>query len=129
MPQRGPEQRWKPHVVKGFTPVSDFFLERYSSLNPAITALEAMLIIHLVSFKWDESAPYPGFPTLAKRMGLGAPAVRRHARNLEDKGYLKRIPREGDTNLFDLTPLFLKVEKERVRLEAAKAAKGRRRMA
>ncbi len=37
------------------------FLEHYAGLYPAITSAEAMLIIHLLSFKWDEKPPFPGF--------------------------------------------------------------------
>jgi DNA-binding IclR family transcriptional regulator len=65
-----------------------------------------MFILHLMSFKWSEQAPYPSYKTLAKRMGVTDKMVRRYAAGLEDKGYLKREGWIGSTNTFDLTPLF-----------------------
>ncbi|AIE85496.1 AsnC family transcriptional regulator [Fimbriimonas ginsengisoli Gsoil 348] len=69
-----------------------------------------MLIVHLMQHKWDAKAPYPGFETLAKRMGMTSTAVRNHARSLEKKGYLKREPRVSQTNRFHLDGLFRKLE-------------------
>jgi|SRR5229473_2038755 hypothetical protein len=45
-----------------------------------------MFILHLMSFKWSEQAPYPSYKTLAKRMGVTDKMVRRYAAGLEDKG-------------------------------------------
>jgi DNA-binding MarR family transcriptional regulator len=95
---------------KGWTPVCDYFLDSYSKLNPKISNLEALLIIHLIRHKWDAEAPFPGFKTLSKRMGITATSARNHARSLEHKGYLKRLKRVGTTNKFDLTPLFRALE-------------------
>jgi DNA-binding transcriptional MocR family regulator len=59
-----------------------------------------------MEFKWDSNDPYPSYKVLAQRMGVSDKLVRRHAQSLEIKGYLRRKQRIGDTNLFDLTPLF-----------------------
>ena len=105
-------RRWTPDlIVEGFTPVSDMFLEHYSELG--LTSTEAMLIIQLMKHKWDKEHPYPSFGTLARRMGMTPTSVRNHARNLEKKGCLRRIHRQGSTNQFDLTPLFHKLEQLR----------------
>jgi hypothetical protein len=118
--QREVSSRWTPALTKGgWTPVSDFFLESYTKLEPPITNSEALLIIHLMRYKWDTTPPFPGFKTLANRMGISTTAVRNHARSLEKKGYLFREKRVGTTNLFDLTPLFLSLEK----LQAYEAGK------
>lgn len=90
----------------GFVAVPIRFLETYSQLQPHITSGEALFIIQLMSFKWDESAPFPGYNLIAKRMGLSDKAVRRFAASLESKKYLKRFTRQGTTNIFDLSPLF-----------------------
>jgi DNA-binding MarR family transcriptional regulator len=107
------ERRWTPTLIRagGFTPVSIFFLENYSRLPSPLNHAEAMLVIHLMRHKFDNEAPYPGFTSLAKRMGVTPTAVRGYARSLEKKGYLKREARTSKTNLFRLEPLFVALEK------------------
>jgi hypothetical protein len=81
-------------------------------MKPPLTTPEAMLVIQLMSFKWDDQMPWPAFKTLAKRMGISATAVRNHARSLDTrKKYLVRHKRVGQPNLFDLAPLFAALEK------------------
>ncbi|MCB9949857.1 MAG: helix-turn-helix domain-containing protein [Planctomycetaceae bacterium] len=102
-------RRWTAKLAaKGFTPVCDYFLENYDRLN--LTNTEAMVIIHLMSYKWDSSKPFPSIGRLASRMGIGETAVRGHIRRIEQKGCLVRNFRTGNTNEFDLTPLFEKLE-------------------
>lgn len=104
--------RWTPSLTKGgWTPVSDFYLEHYAKLDPGMTNAEAMLVIHLIRHKWDAEMPFPGFTSLAARMGISPTAARAHARSLEKKGYLVRQMRVGTTNKFDLRPLFAALEK------------------
>ncbi len=93
-------------MKEGWTPVSESFLRLYGGMHPPISAGEAMFIIQLLSFKWDRSMPRPGLRTLAQRMGVSDTQVRSYARSLEKNGYLKRILRVGQTNRFDLGPLF-----------------------
>jgi hypothetical protein len=96
-------------------------------MTPPLTTPEAMLVIHLMSFKWDDAMPWPAFKTLAKRMGISATAVRNHARSLETrKKYLVRHKRVGQPNLFDLTPLFTALEKVQAAEEQRKAAEQKR---
>lgn len=126
--KRDVAKRWTAKLAKGgFTPVVTVFLEHYARMNPPLTTPEAMLVIHLMSFKWDESMPWPAFKTLAKRMGISATAVRNHARNLETrKNYLVRHKRVGQPNQFDLTPLFTALEKVQAAGEQQKAAEQKR---
>lgn len=120
--KRDVAKRWTEKLAKGgFTPVVQAFLEHYASLSPPITTPEAVFIIHLMSFKWDEKMPWPAFKTLAKRMGISTTAVRNHARSLDTgKKYLVRHPRVGKPNLFDLRPLFAALEKAQAASEARK---------
>jgi DNA-binding MarR family transcriptional regulator len=106
-------RRWTPALMKaaGFTPVSIFFLENYSALPKPLSHAEALLVIQLMRHKFDREAPYPGFTTLARRMGVTPTAVRGYARSLENKGYLKREMRTSLTNKFHLEPLFEALEK------------------
>ena len=104
--------RWKyPDILKpGYLVVPTVFLRNYSRLKPhRLTHAEAVLVLHLMEFKWDSSAPFPSYDTLAKRMGISTKTVRRHAHNLEAKGFLKRVIRAGNTNRFELAPLFDKL--------------------
>jgi hypothetical protein len=106
-------KRWTPILnQKGWTPVSNYFLMNYHRLKPyRLTHGEAMLVIHLMYFKRDEKPPYPGFPRLARYMGISAQAARNLARSLSRKGYLHRELRRGETNRFFLGPLFQALEK------------------
>ena len=125
--------RWTPSLVApGWTVVPDFFLSNYHRLVPPLTNLEALLVIHLIRYKWDDRAPRPAYKTLAKSMGLTDAAVRAHARKLEQKGYLQRRVQVGAPNLFFLEPLFTaletlqkKVEREKDKEAEEKAEKER----
>lgn len=111
-PDRTVAARWTPMLAgEGFTPVSDFFLKNYHRLPKPLRPTEAMLVIHLMSFKWDKAAPFPGFKRLAEYMGITPAGVRTHARTLEKKGYLKREMQVGTTNKFHLDGLFKALEK------------------
>lgn len=117
----GIDKRWTPELIRarGFTPISNYFLESYSALDPALSAREAMFIVHLLSFKWDEGSPFPSFGRLADLMGISVSAARAYARSIERKGYLKRQERRATTSLFLLDPLFKALE---LRLKTPKAA-------
>jgi DNA replication protein len=102
--------RWTPTVAElGWTPVSDYFLTNYHRLK--ITHIEAMLVVHLMSFKWDAAAPFPSLNRLAKCMGITPTSVRTHLRKLELKGFLYRQSRVGTTNRFFLNGLFEALER------------------
>ena len=60
-------KRWTPKLAEAkFTPIPKAFLDYYGDLYPKITSAEAIFIVHLLSFKWDERLPFPGFKTIAK---------------------------------------------------------------
>jgi len=92
---------------EGWVGVPDAFLRLYAHLKPyALTAGEAMFVLELMTYKWSEDAPFPSYKSLATKMGVTDKMARRYAANLEAKGYLRRQPRIGSTNTFDLNPLF-----------------------
>lgn len=102
-------KRWKHEEFfkKGYVPLPVLFLHHYAELKPfPLTSGEALFVLHLMEFKWDEENPFPGYKTLAKRMGISPKMARRHAQSLEQKHYLNRVIRVSQTNRFDLTPLF-----------------------
>src|SRR6266436_7874538 len=95
-------KKWAAELESdGHVQISTFFLENYHRLNPySLTHGEAMFIVHLMQHKWGEAAPYPGYKTIAKRMGVSDKTARRLARSLEEKKYLVREIREANTNRF-----------------------------
>jgi DNA-binding MarR family transcriptional regulator len=123
-------KRWKHHELfaKGFVAVPTLFLHHYAHLKPyALTSGQALFVLHLMEFKWDSDAPFPGYATIAQRMGISDKMARRHAQSLELKKYLRREIRQGQTNRFDLTPLFdalmKAVEEEKQKPTPAKIAR------
>ena len=102
--------RWgSQHLFEdGFVGVPAAFLKYYALLN--ISSGEAMFVLHLMSFKWNEKAPFPSYKTLAQRMGITSEMARRHAKSLEEKQFLRRMKRTGRSNEFDLMPLTAALE-------------------
>jgi DNA-binding MarR family transcriptional regulator len=115
---------WTPILARTrFVPVVRGFLENYSSLKPfPLTHGEAMFVIHLMQFKWDEAAPFPGYRRLARLMGVTDKMARRYAQSLEQKGYLVRVARRASTNRFDLAKLFIALE-SKIASDAARVPK------
>jgi DNA-binding MarR family transcriptional regulator len=101
-------KKWAAELESdGHVQISTFFLENYHRLKPySLTHGEAMFIVHLMQHKWSEAAPYPGYKTIAKRMGVSDKTARRLAKSLEDKKYLIREVRQANTNRFHLTQLM-----------------------
>ncbi|MFY0562630.1 helix-turn-helix domain-containing protein [Archangium lansingense] len=114
------EERSTPLIAqRGFTPISSAFLSYYAQLN--ITVGEAMLLIHLMSFKWTRDAPFPAISRLAKLMGCSERNIRKLCASLESVGYLKRVGRSGTSNQFDLSGLYAKLE-DMINVERASAS-------
>lgn len=110
-------QRWsKEFEGDGFVPVIHYFLDNYSQLKPyPLTHNEAMFVIHLIRYKWDEKEPYPAYKTIAKQMGISDKSARRYAKSLEEKNFLGRTIRKNDTNKFNLEPLIKALENDKKR--------------
>lgn len=118
-PAWGIEKRLTPALSKSYTPVPSIFLDHYRELK--VTPTEAMVVVHLLSYKWTPKHPFPRLSVIADKMGLTPTTVRSYLRSLEDKKLLKRIYRSGQSNEFDLSPLFAKLE-EILKNEASKKA-------
>ena len=101
--------RWKhPDLLAdGFVGVPVLFLKHYAHLKPfSLTQSEAMFVVQLMAFKWDAAAPFPGYKRLAGRMGISVKRARQIGQSLSTKKLLRRKVRVGNTNIFDLSPLF-----------------------
>ena len=101
-------KKWAAELeTDGHVQISTFFLENYHRLKPyPLTHGEAMFVVHLMQHKCGQEAPYPGYKTIAKRMGVSDKTARRLAKSLEDKKYLVREVRHANTNRFHLTKLM-----------------------
>lgn len=102
--------RWGGHdclAEEGFVPVVFPFLKFGAHLKPyGLRPAEALFVLQLMLHKRDEKAPFPGYKTIARRMGISVKYARKIAADLEQKGLMHRVVRVGTTNRFDLTPLF-----------------------
>jgi DNA replication protein len=105
IPSRSLAVRWGSQLLfeEGFVGVPAAFLRFYTQLG--LSNSEVMFVLQLMSFKWNESAPFPSYKTVAQRMGITTEMARRHAKSLEGKGLLIRVKRTGQSNAFDLRPL------------------------
>lgn len=124
---RAVSARWSTAIVnRGWVPVANNFLDNYSALG--ISSREAMLVIHLISYKWGTDAPWPRYDVLAARMGVTSKQVQRLVRALEVKGFLRRERLAGKANRYDLRPLFAAIEAhvEAAEEKAARPARARR---
>jgi hypothetical protein len=106
---RSATERWGGNQIlfsDGFLIVPTKFLRRYASLNPPLTAGEALFALQLMTFKWERAAPFPSYRSIAKAMGVTDKMARRYAQRLQKKGYLIRQFQNRAPNKFDLTGLF-----------------------
>lgn len=108
-------KRWTPALGQQFCAVSSYFLAHYHRLGVdgqrGLNSTEAMLIIQLVDFKWDEKMPFPTVGLLAQRLGVSTRHVRETFKALEGRGFVRRVPgARGGANRYDLTGLFAALE-------------------
>ena len=103
-------ERWSATVVAGgWAAVPRLFMDSYADLN--ISPTEAMLLLHIMSFKWDNRMPFPSVKKLRTRLGRSDSQVRALLRSLETKGFIRRNTRIGRSNEFDVEPLILALER------------------
>lgn len=97
-------RRWKHSFLfaGGWLPVPQQFLQLTATLRPKISRNRALLLLHLMSFKWADRSPFVKYETLAKRLGVSAKQVARDAQALERDGYLVIEMRRGRSNTFHL---------------------------
>lgn len=88
----------------GFTTIPNTLIKSQARLG--ITDPEMVVLVALVSFKWNRQMPYPSVATLSSFTGKTTGAVRNNLRNLEKKGLIRRVFRESQTNKYDLSPLI-----------------------
>jgi DNA-binding FadR family transcriptional regulator len=92
-----------------------------------LTSLEAMVIVQIVSHKWDERAPFPALGTIAERLSVSRRTIRGALERLEDFGYVRReFSSTGGTNRYHFDGLVRALEsliaEDARKLAAAEAA-------
>jgi len=106
-------QIWGEILDEGFTSVPNILLRYRTRLG--LKPKHIMLIIDIMSHKWDSESPFPSYSTLAHRSGIDERSVKRITQDLEELGLLIKTPRFDDetgaqvTTVFDFRPLVQKL--------------------
>lgn len=102
-----------------YTQVPNALLIHQAHLD--ISNVELVVLVHLLSFKFDSRDPYPSREKIANRMKIEPDSLTRIVRGLKKKGYLNTKRRFNSSNVYDLSPLvdklqvFDKLDNKRVR--------------
>ncbi|MEW6281617.1 MAG: helix-turn-helix domain-containing protein, partial [Candidatus Eremiobacterota bacterium] len=105
---------WSPGcVTRGFTPVANAFLDHYHKLG--LKPSQVLLIIHLIRSKGHRKYASSSVPRLARCLQVNERTIRALVKDLCEKGVLHKIerrtaPNYSRTNLWDLSPLFARLE-------------------
>lgn len=116
LPSSKKPSRWPEKLANRFSTVSSYFLENYHRLGTqsgsrGLSSTEAMLVIHILDFKWDSRLPFPTVGTLARRLGVSSRHVRDTIKTLEERGYICRIPKaRGGANQYNMQGLYAALE-------------------
>lgn len=106
-------QIWGEILDEGFTSVPNILLRYRSQIG--LKPKHIMLIIDIMSFKWDKDSPFPSYSTLSLRAGVEERSIKRITQDLEELGLLVKTPRFDDetgaqvTTVFDFRPLVQKL--------------------
>lgn len=109
-------QIWGEILDEGFTSVPNILLRYRSKIG--LKPKHIMLIIDIMSYKWDASYPFPSYSTLSQRSGVEERSVKRITQDLEELGLLVKTPRFDSetraqvTTVFDFRPLIKKLIEE-----------------
>lgn len=105
------EEKWgKTVIATGYTVLPTIVLRYQQRLK--LKPLEINILMHLLSYWWQkENLPHPGKNALALAVGVVPSTVRRCLKRLDEKGYVKRIPRHTSrrgsrTNEYDFSGLI-----------------------
>ena len=109
-------QIWGEILDEGFTSVPNILLRYRSRIG--LKPKHVMLIIDIMSYKWDSKYPFPSYSTLAQRSGIEERSVKRITQDLEELRLLVKSPRFDEetgaqvTTVFDFRPLVQKLIEE-----------------
>jgi len=109
-------QIWGEILDEGFTSVPNILLRYRSKIG--LKPKHIMLIIDIMSYKWDAGYPFPSYSTLSQRSGIEERSVKRITQDLEEFGLLVKTPRFDNetgaqtTTVFDFRPLVTRLIEE-----------------
>ena len=109
-------QIWGEILDEGFTSVPNILLRYRSRIG--LKPKHIMLIIDIMSYKWDAGYPFPSYSALSQRSGVEERSVKRITQDLEELGLLVKTPRFDSetgaqvTTVFDFRPLVKKLIEE-----------------
>ena len=121
-------QIWGEILDEGFTSVPNILLRYRSQIG--LKPKHIMLIIDIMSFKWDKDSPFPSYSTLSQRAGVEERSIKRITQDLEELGLLVKTPRFDDetgaqvTTVFDFRPLVQQLIDEMNRAQAGNNEEG-----
>lgn len=121
------ERKWGVEVMaQNYCMVPSLLLRAQRRLG--LSAQQLALIVQLCDFWWyDDQLPWPKKETLAERLSLSEKQIQRIVRDLEKRGYLRRVKRttrHGQTsNGYDLSGLARRLRELAPEFAQAKAAK------
>lgn len=99
------EDKWSPEVAaKGFVSLPNCLV--FCQDKMGIDTAEFKTLAYLIACKFDTADPWPGVKSIARGSGSNPSTIRKHLRDLENKGLLKRIYRIGYTSEYSLAPLI-----------------------
>ena len=75
-------QIWGEILDEGFTSVPNILLRYRSRIG--LKPKHVMLIVDIMSYKWDSKYPFPSYSTLAQRSGIEERSVKRITQDLEE---------------------------------------------
>jgi hypothetical protein len=106
--------KWGADIIgHGFTAVPDVMLAHMGELG--LTPTEFVVLLQLMRHWWMPGHwPFPSKRTIARAMGVSDKNIQKVIGRLEARGLLKRIARKraadgNDSNVYDLSPLILKL--------------------
>jgi len=85
--------KWKEAAVAGFQAVPDVLLRFQSRLG--LDAADVIILLNITMHWWEaDDLPYPAPSMIARRMGMSTRAVEKRLAALQERGFVKRGPRE-----------------------------------
>jgi hypothetical protein len=102
--------RWGiPILDGGFTDVPNLFFDNYT--RAGVKREEFLVILHLARYQYEmpDSESRPSVKTVAHQLGYSVRNVRKIFEKLEQRGFLKRHYRPGQTTVYDFRGFCRKV--------------------
>jgi Helix-turn-helix domain len=121
------EQKWGVDVMAiGFTILPSLLFRAQNRLG--LKSTHFAIILQLSDYWWfDDNLPFPKKQTIGERIGLKEKQVQRLIRDLEQRGYVKRIvrktPHGQSSNFYDLSGLVKRLKELEPEFREAAAAK------